>query len=106
MIAGETAILTAIGIVPGGIIGDLAARGFIGSFSSPEFPITAEVRPLSYVITAIVMFGVAALSLLPARRAVRRINIGEIVRERSTCGERSGPQGRFPSPVAIARCVR
>ncbi len=84
MIAGETGILTAIGIVPGWIAGYLAAVAFMNSFSSPEFPITAELRPLSFVVTAVVMFVVAALSLMPALRAVKRIDIGTIVRERST----------------------
>lgn len=84
MIAGETGILTAIGIIPGWIVGYLAAVAFMNSFSSPEFPITAQLRPLSYVVTALVMFAVAALSLIPALRAVKRIDIGAIVRERST----------------------
>ena len=84
MIGGETAILTALGIVPGWIVGYLAAVAFMESFSSPEFPISAELRPLSFVATAVVMFVVAGLSLLPALRAVKRIDVGKIVRERST----------------------
>ena len=84
MIAGETGILTAIGIIPGWIAGYLGAVAFMNSFSSPEFPITAELRPLSFVASAVVMFVVAALSLIPALRAVKRINVGQIVRERAT----------------------
>ena len=70
--------------MPGWIAGYLGAVAFMNSFSSPEFPITAEIRPLSFVAAAIVMFVVAALSLVPALRAVKRIDVGKIVRERST----------------------
>jgi putative ABC transport system permease protein len=84
LIVGETGLLTALGIVPGLIAGYLAAVAFMNSFSSPEFPITAEVRPLSLIGATLVMFVVAGLSLVPALRAVRRINVGEIVRERAT----------------------
>ena len=84
LIVGETALLTAIGIVPGLLIGYLAAVAFMDSFSSPEFPITAELRPLSFVGATVVMFVVAGLSLIPALRAVKRIDVGEVVRERAT----------------------
>jgi putative ABC transport system permease protein len=83
MIVGETFLLTAIGIIPGLIVGWLAAVAFMDSFSSPEFPITAELRPLTYIGSALAMFVVAALSLIPAVRAVKRIDVGEIVRERA-----------------------
>ncbi len=84
LIVGETGLLTAIGIVPGLIVGYLAAAAFVGSFSSVEFPITLELRPLSYIGVIVVMFVVAGLSLIPAVRSVRRIDVGEVVRERST----------------------
>jgi putative ABC transport system permease protein len=83
LIVGETGLLTAMGIVPGLIVGYLAAVAFMNSFSSPEFPITANVRLISFVGATVVMFVVAGLSLIPALRAVKRINVGEIVRERS-----------------------
>jgi hypothetical protein len=54
------------------------------SFASAEFPITAEFRPLSFVAGAVARFVVAGLSLIPAVRAVKRIDVGEIVRERAT----------------------
>ncbi|MGI9624147.1 MAG: FtsX-like permease family protein [Acidimicrobiales bacterium] len=84
LIVGETGLLTAMGIVPGLIVGYLAALAFVGSFSSAEFPISAELRPLSFVGATVAMFVVAGLSLIPALKAVKRINVGEIVRERST----------------------
>jgi len=83
MIAGEVAILTAIGIIPGLIVGYLAAAAFMSTFASEQFPITIQIRPQTYVISALAMFVVAFLSLIPAIRAVKRINVGEIVRERA-----------------------
>jgi putative ABC transport system permease protein len=83
MITGENMLLTAMGIIPGAIVGYLAAVAFMGSFSSDQFPITTTIRPISYVAAAAAMFVVAGLSLIPAVRAIKRINVGEIVRERS-----------------------
>ena len=74
-------VLAAIAIPA--FVGYLAAVAFMGSFSSDQFPITASVRPISYVAAATAMFVVAGLSLIPAVRAVKRINVGEIVRERA-----------------------
>lgn len=59
-------------------------NAFMRSFASAEFPITAEFRPLSFVAGAVARFVVAGLSLIPAVRAVKRIDVGEIVRERAT----------------------
>jgi len=83
LISGETFLLVAIGIIPGLIVGYVAAAAFMSTFSSPEFPITLNMRPLSYIGAAAAMFIVAGLSLIPAIRSVRRINIGEVVRERA-----------------------
>lgn len=83
LIAGENFLLTTMGIIPGLFIGYLAAFALMNSFSSPEFPLTAQLRPMSYVGAAAAMFVVAGLSLIPAIRAIKRINVGEIVRERA-----------------------
>jgi len=83
MITGETFLLTAIGIVPGLVAGYWAAVAFMNSFSSDQFPIVAEVRPWTFVLTALGLMAVAGISLIPAVRAVKRINVGEVVRERA-----------------------
>ncbi len=83
MIAGETFLLTALGILPGMLVGWWAANAFIKSFADEQMPITADVAPITFVIASLSMFVVAGLSLLPALRAVKRIKVGEIVRERS-----------------------
>ena len=83
MITGETFLLTTIGIIPGLIFGYWAAVAFMNSFSSDQFPVVAQVRPWTYVLTAVGLLAVAGLSLIPAVRAVKRINVGEVVRERA-----------------------
>ncbi|MGI9666510.1 MAG: ABC transporter permease [Acidimicrobiia bacterium] len=83
MINGEVFLLVGIGLIPGLIAGYLAAVAFVNSFASDQFPITAELRPATYIGATVAMFVVAGLSLIPALRAVKRINVGEIVRERS-----------------------
>jgi putative ABC transport system permease protein len=84
LIVGEAFLLTAIGIVPGLLAGHLATVAFMSSFSSDQFPITVSLRWFTYAGTAAAMFVVAGLSLIPALRAVKRINVGQIVRERAT----------------------
>ncbi|MCP4087092.1 MAG: ABC transporter permease [Actinomycetia bacterium] len=84
LIVGETFLLTAIGILPGLVAGYLAAVAFMNSFSSDQFPITATLRWFVYVGAALAMFAVASLSLIPSIRAVKRIDVGKIVRERAT----------------------
>ncbi|MCP4966968.1 MAG: FtsX-like permease family protein, partial [bacterium] len=83
LIRGETMLLTAMGVIPGLLVGYLAAVAFMNSFSSDQFPISAELRPASFAGAALAMFIVAGLSLVPAIRAVKRIKVGEIVRERA-----------------------
>jgi putative ABC transport system permease protein len=83
MITGETFLLTTIGIIPGLVFGYWAAVAFMNSFSSDQFPIVAEVRPWTFALTAMGLLVVAGLSLIPAVRAVKRINVGEVVRERA-----------------------
>lgn len=83
LIVGETLLLTAIGIVPGLIAGYAAAVAFMNSFSTDQFPIAVTVRWFVFAGTIAAMFVVAGLSLLPALRAVKRIDVGAVVRERS-----------------------
>ena len=83
LIAGENILLTIIGIVPGLVVGYAVAAAFMASYSSDQFAFSLDMRPISLVLSALAMIGVAVLSLIPAIRAVGRLNIGEIVRERA-----------------------
>ena len=83
LIAGENIILTAMGIAPGLIVGYLAAQAFLGSLADEQMPLQLTITPFTWIGTIAAMFVVAGLSLIPAVRAIKRINVGEIVRERS-----------------------
>ena len=83
LVTAENLILTAIGIVPGLFVGTWAAAWFIGTYSSDMFVYTLHMKPTTYVFSALAMFAVTGLSLLPGIRAVGRVDIARVVRERS-----------------------
>ena len=66
------------------LVGYLAAVAFMNSFSTDQFPVTVDIRWFTYVGAAAAMFVVAGLSLIPAVRSVKRIDVAKIVRERAT----------------------
>jgi putative ABC transport system permease protein len=76
-------IVTLIGIVPGLIIGYLVADLFMASFSSDQFSFALEMRTSTLIFSAIAILVVALLSQIPGLRAVRRIDVAEVVRERA-----------------------
>jgi putative ABC transport system permease protein len=82
MIAGENLLLTALGVVPGVVVGIVVAGLFLGLFDNDSFNMTLTIRPLTVIISVVAMFVVAALSMVPGVRAVRRLDIAAVVRER------------------------
>jgi len=83
MITGENVLLTLAGIVPGLIVGYFGAAAFMASFSSDLFQFDLQVRPTTFVFTAIGVLAAALISQLPILRAVRRIDVARVVRERA-----------------------
>ena len=83
MVAGENFLLTAIGIVPGVALGIWVSSLFIKSFNNDAFTFGLSISPLTIVIAASSMFIVALLSLIPGIRSVKKLDIGEVVRERA-----------------------
>ena len=83
LVTGENLLLTALGIPPGLLVGYLVAASFMASFSSDLFDFGLELRWTTVVLSAATMLVVALISLWPGLRAVGRIDIGKIVRERS-----------------------
>ena len=83
LIATENVLLTLMGIVPGLIIGYTVGAFFMSQFSVDAFTMTFEMKPSSVVLCALAMLVVAGLSLIPAIRTVRRLDIGQVVRERA-----------------------
>jgi putative ABC transport system permease protein len=83
-ITAENLLLTALGVVPGLVVGYVSAAVFMAAFSSDLFAFDLQVRPLSFVAAALAVFVAVGLSLLPALRAVSRVDLGVVVRERAT----------------------
>lgn len=83
LIAFENIMLTVIGVIPGAVIGYLVGVYFMSQFSVDAFVLVFYMRPLSIVISVAAMIAVASLSLIPAIRKVRRVDIGATVRERA-----------------------
>jgi len=84
LVSGENLLLTLAGIIPGLILGYLAAAEFMASFNSDLFTFDLVVRPLTFVGTALGILVAAALSQWPALRAVRRLDLARVVRERAS----------------------
>ncbi len=83
LITGENVLLVALGIIPGLIVGYLAAAWMMSTYSSDMMKFNLEMRPSTMVLSAIAMILVALLSVIPGIRTVGRLNVVEVVRERA-----------------------
>lgn len=83
LITGENMLLTALGIVPGLVVGYLSARLFMASFSSDLFSFDLALRPTTPVFVAAALLVAALVSQWPVLRAVDRVDVARVVRERS-----------------------
>jgi putative ABC transport system permease protein len=83
LVATENVLLTVLGLIPGLLIGYWSGAYFLSAFSNDVFILDFYMSPLSIAGTAVALLVVAGLSLIPALRTVRRIDIGEVVRERA-----------------------
>ncbi|HZJ48850.1 MAG TPA: FtsX-like permease family protein, partial [Acidimicrobiia bacterium] len=83
LITGENVLLVALGIIPGLIIGYLAAAWMMSTYSSDMIKFNLEMRPSTLILSAISMIIVALLSVIPGVRTVGRLNMVEVVRERA-----------------------
>ncbi len=84
LVVSENVLLTLVGIPPGLLLGWWAADALMRSYSSDMFIFTTYIAPQTYVLAALAMLGVTLVSLWPGVRALGRIDIGSIVRQRST----------------------
>ncbi len=83
LITGENMLLTVLGIVPGLIVGYFSARVFMAMFSSDLFSFDLAMRPTTPVFVALALLVAALLSQWPVLRAVDRVDVAKVVRERS-----------------------
>lgn len=83
MITAENVLVTAIGIVPGLLVGYEVARLFLASFDNDAFSFDLRIRVSTLVLSALAILLVSLLSERPGLRAVRRLDIAKVVRERA-----------------------
>jgi putative ABC transport system permease protein len=82
-ISAENLVVAAMGIPIGLVVGYFAAREAMASFSSDLFAFDLYVAPMTFVWAAAAILLVALISQWPGLRAIRRISIPKIVKERS-----------------------
>ena len=83
MITAENTLVVAAGILPGLLIGYATARAFMASYSTDWYSFDLHMRASTPVLAALAILLVALLSQYPGLRAVRRLDIARVVRERS-----------------------
>ena len=83
LLTGETLLVTALGLAPGLLLGWLAARGALASFSSEQFTLELVTTPWLFAVAATGLLGAALIAQLPGLRALRRMQIARVVRERA-----------------------
>lgn len=83
LITAENVLVTVAAIPLGLLVGYETARLFMDSFSSDQFSFALEIRASTLILSAVAILLVAVLSERPGLRAVRRLDIAEVVRERS-----------------------
>ncbi len=82
-IATENLAATALGVPIGLVAGILAAKAFLNSFSSDLFTFQLSLPWWMIPAAVIAVLAAATLSQWPAIRAVRRLDIARVVRERA-----------------------
>ncbi|MFW6091151.1 MAG: ABC transporter permease [Actinomycetota bacterium] len=82
MISSENLIMTLLGVVPGVVAGVIGGEALMRSFSSDLFQLDLVVQPATVLIAVGAIVAVAALSQWPSLRAMRRLDIAGVVRER------------------------
>ena len=73
----EGTILWLMTLVPGLVLGTLAARGMGSAFSSDLFSFQITISPASYLLTALGILATMVLSALPAIRRVNRLDLAQ-----------------------------
>jgi putative ABC transport system permease protein len=83
MVTLENVIVASLGVIPGCLLAYWLAKLYMGQFSTDWFNFGVEARPSSFVLSALAIIAVALLSELPGLRAVKRLDVAAVVRERS-----------------------
>lgn len=84
LIAAENLLVTGLGVAIGLPVGVAGGAAMLSTYSSDQFTLDLAVKPLTLIVSAVVILFVATLSQWPSLRAIRRMNIAAIVRERAS----------------------
>jgi len=84
LITTENLLVAAIGIPFGLVVGYLTSAAAMASFQSDMFRFELYVRPSTFVWSALAILIVALVSQWPGLRAVGRMDIARVVKERAT----------------------
>ena len=82
-ITAENLLVALLGIPLGLVVGYFAAKSAMASFSSDMFAFDLHIQATTFVWAALAILLVALVSQWPGLRAIRRISIPQIVKERS-----------------------
>jgi putative ABC transport system permease protein len=83
VITAENLLVVITGIPVGLLVGSLFARVFMASFTTDQYSFDLQLRASTLAFAALAILIVALLSEQPGLRAVKRLDIAEVVRERS-----------------------
>ncbi len=83
MVTVENVLLTLLGLVPGLAVGYAASWFFMASYSSDMFRFDLHMRSTTLVATGLGLLAISLISQRPALKAVRRLDVAQVVRERS-----------------------
>ena len=83
LITAENLLVAMIGIPFGLVVGYYGSKAAMKSFESGMFAFDLYIKPVTFVIAAAAILVVALISQWPGLRAIRRLSIPEIVKERS-----------------------
>ena len=83
LLGGENLVLTAASIVPGLVAGWAVSALFMSSFSSDLFDFGLHMRMRTPIIAAAAVVAVSTFAHWPASRMIARLDLAEVVRQRS-----------------------
>lgn len=83
LVTWENLLIVGLGILPGLLAGYVLARAFMASYSSDLFSLDLAMQPQTFVLAAVAVVVAALVSQWPGLRALGRIDIASVVRERA-----------------------
>ncbi len=83
LMTGENVLLTVVGIPIGLATGYATSAVFLASYTSDLFDFSLHMRATTLVIAAVAILVTAILSQWPGLRAIARLDIAQVVRERA-----------------------